>query len=819
MIVVILPFQTNPMAHKMKKYLCKLILIFIVTLGVAASPSAARAYVALLDGETDEEVALNNYILECNNEVDVFTYLSDLAASVREAACIKLGEIGTAYSLSALEDIVIDETENYAVRKEAAFALWKIRYREEIAAGGDGESVLLEIVGLSDVTKTPEVIAWAIELLGNMGSLNAVPYLEALIAATEHTPFLEYLQEKAQEGLTKINFITNTAPEDQIDLGLEHSQLCVRKWALRALVEEDPPDLLDRLNLLLAQAQTNQDDEFASYIAETIQETTKKTKYPPIEFLCPPDAITLKTAYAQIMGYTFGEPFCDTIELVDGWNTYTKTVTDEDGNLFSESITIYHANEPPVLEPIGNQEILVGETLTFTISAADPDDADLLYFAFELPGEASFDDQAQGFSWTPDYADLGPHTVTFMAWDCYGLIDEEAITITVNNTNQPPALDPIGDKEIFEGQTLNFTVTASDPDADRVYYYLASYDVEVDIEHPEPDGDVDMGDLNLFIQAYGSRLGDPLYVARADFDQDDDVDFDDVGFFLNRIAYPQGLSFNSRTGEFSWTPNFDQQGAYNLTFSAYHYDFGSRTYLFDSEAIVINVNQAPAQVTGQHIFYNNSVFDGNDMAANEQDDNAIAPDKEALRPAGTASFTNYTSYSRGINGIMIDIENLANVEDLNIGNLQQYFQFRVGNNNNPEGWQAAPSPTSVEVRRASGMTDTQRRVTLIWEDNAIRKEWLEVKVLANSDTGLANEDIFYFGNAVAEAGNSTLDAQVTATDLLLVRNNPRNFLNPAEITFNYDYNRDAMVNSTDMLLARNNQTNFLNVLRLIELEE
>jgi hypothetical protein len=88
-------------------------------------------------------------------------------------------------------------------------------------------------------------------------------------------------------------------------------------------------------------------------------------------------------------------------------------------------------------------------------------------------------------------------------------------------------------------------------------------------------------------------------------------------------------------------------------------------------------------------------------------------------------------------------------------------------------------------------------------------------VLANADTGLAAPDVFYFGNAIGEAGNSPADARVTATDMLMARNNPRSFTDPAPINLVCDYNRDARVNATDVLIARNNQTNAANALRLI----
>ena len=60
-------------------------------------------------------------------------------------------------------------------------------------------------------------------------------------------------------------------------------------------------------------------------------------------------------------------------------------------------------------------------------------------------------------------------------------------------------------------------------------------------------------------------------------------------------------------------------------------------------------------VIGRYVFYNDSVFDGHDAAANALDDNAIAADKQALLPGQNAAFANYTNYDHGINGIMVDI--------------------------------------------------------------------------------------------------------------------------------------------------------------------
>jgi hypothetical protein len=141
------------------------------------------------------------------------------------------------------------------------------------------------------------------------------------------------------------------------------------------------------------------------------------------------------------------------------------------------------------------------------------------------------------------------------------------------------------------------------------------------------------------------------------------------------------------------------------------------------------------------------------------------------------------------------------------------FSLRVGSNDDPSTWANAPDPV-ITLRPGEGAGGTDR-ITLTWPDGAIRGQWLQVTVQATAATALAEADVFYFGNAVGEAGNASGDAKVNATDMLLARNNPRTFLNPAPIDYAYDYNRDGKVNATDMLLARNNPTNFLTALKLI----
>ncbi|MBN1765001.1 MAG: hypothetical protein JW860_07060 [Sedimentisphaerales bacterium] len=237
--------------------------------------------------------------------------------------------------------------------------------------------------------------------------------------------------------------------------------------------------------------------------------------------------------------------------------------------------------------------------------------------------------------------------------------------------------------------------------------------------------------------------------------------------------------------------------------------------LFFTTAIILEdiaTGSSPqgSAVAGRYIFYNRSIFDGVNSAANIDDDNAIAIDKQALLPGQTATFANYTSYSRGINGIMMDITALAGTPTV------ADFLFYIGNDQDPSGWTPAPSPSSITIRSGAGIAGSVR-ITIIWPDNTIQKEWLQITILATADTGLPENDVFYFGNAIGETGNHSIEAYVNAHDFYGVSDNARNNLwcGPISIDDLYDFNRDRNVNAIDFGIARDNMTNFLTALRLI----
>ena len=328
-----------------------------------------------------------------------------------------------------------------------------------------------------------------------------------------------------------------------------------------------------------------------------------------------------------------------------------------------------------------------------------------------------------------------------------------------------------------------FTASASDA-AGNTSALSAALSVTIDTTGPT---DLAIDDANVAESGSASLVGnlsstDPdagdafTYALAAGTGDADNAAFSIVGSQLWTVA---GFDYETRTAYSIRVRTMDRAGN-----------------SFD-EVIAVNVtNVREASIAGRKIFYNRSYFDGNNAAATLADDTAIATDKTALLPGETATFANYTSYSRGINGIMVDITGLP-------GTLTASdFVFRIGNSSTVTSWTLAPAPTTVDIRTLSGTT---RRVTLIWADNVIQKQWLQVTVKASDTSDLAADDVFYFGNAIGETGNSPSNAQVNASDELLARNN-KSGLGLVPISSLYDFNRDGRVNASDELISRNNKS-------------
>jgi len=184
----------------------------------------------------------------------------------------------------------------------------------------------------------------------------------------------------------------------------------------------------------------------------------------------------------------------------------------------SKSITIIvtGTNHPPVLEPIRNKQAAVRMKLEFKMNATDPDGDTLTYSATGLPLSmgAAFNTSTGEFSWATTNPDAGNYPVHFEVSDGIAA-DSEDIIIYITS-NDAPVFDPfpylsspfvdMNTARIRVGETLQFAVTAKDPNNDPMTY----------------------GTLNL----------------------------------------PAGAEFNPLAQTLTWVPAAGQEGSYQVTFMA-----------------------------------------------------------------------------------------------------------------------------------------------------------------------------------------------------------------------------------------------------------
>ncbi len=306
-----------------------------------------------------------------------------------------------------------------------------------------------------------------------------------------------------------------------------------------------------------------------------------------------------------------------------GAATNTITIRNSEGAVLMK-------NRAPVFNNPPDQIVLEGQTLTFDLTASDPDGDAVSFSGANMPQGATLLASGQNratFSWTPSYAAAGSYRVDFLASDV-SLSSSVSVTITVSNVNRAPTLTPIGSKTMTAGDTLIFTVSGSDPDGDPLAFsatnlpagatflnatfswvtvkadagtysgvrftvtdgaIAASEDIIVTVESsgdvppPEENQPPLFGTLNSQTLQENTILNFPVTATDPDGD----------ALTLSALDQPYGASFTDHrngTGTFTWTPAYDQAGMYTVLFKA---SDGKAMVSQSITLTVTNVNRAP----------------------------------------------------------------------------------------------------------------------------------------------------------------------------------------------------------------------------------
>jgi serine protease len=114
---------------------------------------------------------------------------------------------------------------------------------------------------------------------------------------------------------------------------------------------------------------------------------------------------------------------------MSGTYTFKHTVTDDAGKTGTATATV-RVNAPPVLGPVPDQTVTAGNTVTFTVTATDPDGDAIFFSAESLPHESATLNATTGaFSWPNAIA--GTYSLVFRASDRDGASAAGTVNLTV----------------------------------------------------------------------------------------------------------------------------------------------------------------------------------------------------------------------------------------------------------------------------------------------------------------------------------------------------------------------------------------------------
>ena len=158
--------------------------------------------------------------------------------------------------------------------------------------------------------------------------------------------------------------------------------------------------------------------------------------------------------------------------------THTGSVTVTAGALsdteeFQITVTAADADHPPRVTTFPAVVGIEGAHLIFDVHVSDPDGDEITSFtATNVPAGATFDTSVGHnvgtFEWTPDFTQAGLYDVIFAATS-NALSDSVTTHITIQPSELvPPAVAPIDDVTMGEGDSLNIHVTASGLDLVRL---------------------------------------------------------------------------------------------------------------------------------------------------------------------------------------------------------------------------------------------------------------------------------------------------------------------------------------------------------------
>ncbi|UCF64402.1 MAG: tandem-95 repeat protein [bacterium] len=303
------------------------------------------------------------------------------------------------------------------------------------------------------------------------------------------------------------------------------------------------------------------------------------------------------------------------------------------------TLTVSHVDRAPIAKDISDQLTNEASTLTVTVAGEelDREDQDKISFSmFNLPEGAGFDPANRQFSWTPTHDQSGSYNNIGVVMKAGNLADTTYFDLTVNHVNRPPVLTEIPHQTVDENTPLTFSIAGQDPDTEdsgKLVYsaenlpegasfnpdsltvkWVPTYEQsgtypEIIFTVTDPSGLTEQKSINFTVNHVNrppSLTEVPALTAEENTLLEyqlvsNDLDQEDTGKLVySSTNLPEGAVLNPTTGKFSWTPNYEQSGEYQVTFTV------SDGVLSDNQQVLItitHVNRPPvlAELSGQYV--------------------------------------------------------------------------------------------------------------------------------------------------------------------------------------------------------------------------
>ena len=289
--------------------------------------------------------------------------------------------------------------------------------------------------------------------------------------------------------------------------------------------------------------------------------------------------------------------------------------TDTDNATFTW--TVNNVNRPPVITDPVDQTNTVGDSVSLTVAATDPDGDALSFSATGLPAGLTISASTGEIAGILASGSVGAYGVVVTVGDG-SVTDTASFTWTVKDVNQPPVITSPGNQTNNEGDSVSLTVAATDADGDTLTFSASVlpggftinantgqiagslpfdsagvYNVTVTVsDGTDTDdaaftwtvADVNQPPVTTNPGSQSNSEGDSVSLTVAATDADGDI------LSFSASGLPGGLTINASTGQIAGNLSFDSAGVYNVTVTV---SDGTDTDDAAFTWTVVNVNRPP----------------------------------------------------------------------------------------------------------------------------------------------------------------------------------------------------------------------------------